>query len=161
MNNGRDCAHGRQVGKCDTCDLIDAEQRILELESQVEQLRDSEAYFKNGMAELQDYIDKMDPELLSLKAKVELLRVAATVVLNTRDEDGITTSGLFAKFDELSKALSFLPAQCLAEIRAQVVIDAIDAHKNKLLTFDYDTAIRVTDLIHYANRLRQQAKGGD
>ena len=39
MNNGRDCAHGRQVGKCDTCDLIDAEQRILELEAQVEQLR--------------------------------------------------------------------------------------------------------------------------
>lgn len=38
MNNGRDCAHGRQVGKCDTCDLIDAEQRILELEAQVEQL---------------------------------------------------------------------------------------------------------------------------
>ena len=39
MHNGRDCAHGRQVGKCDTCDLIDAEQRILELEAQVEQLR--------------------------------------------------------------------------------------------------------------------------
>lgn len=29
MNNGRDCPHGRQVGKCDTCDLIKAE---LELE---------------------------------------------------------------------------------------------------------------------------------
>ena len=41
MHNGRDCAHGRQVGKCDTCDLIDAEQRISELEAQVEQLRDS------------------------------------------------------------------------------------------------------------------------
>lgn len=25
MNNGRDCPHGRQVGKCDTCDLIAAE----------------------------------------------------------------------------------------------------------------------------------------
>lgn len=39
MNNGRDCVHGRQVGKCDTCDLIDAEQRILELEAEIEQLR--------------------------------------------------------------------------------------------------------------------------
>lgn len=29
MNNGRDCPHGRQVGKCDTCDLIRVE---LELE---------------------------------------------------------------------------------------------------------------------------------
>lgn len=25
MNNGRDCPHGRQVGKCDTCDLIKTE----------------------------------------------------------------------------------------------------------------------------------------
>ena len=32
------CVHGRQVGKCDTCELIDAEQRILELEAQVERL---------------------------------------------------------------------------------------------------------------------------
>ena len=38
MHNGRDCARGRQVSKCDTCDLIDAEQRILELEDNVELL---------------------------------------------------------------------------------------------------------------------------
>ena len=25
MNNGRDCPHGRQGGKCDTCDLITVE----------------------------------------------------------------------------------------------------------------------------------------
>lgn len=37
MNNGRDCPHGRQVGKCDTCDLITAE---LELEK-VKAERDS------------------------------------------------------------------------------------------------------------------------
>jgi len=39
MNNGRDCVHGRQVGKCDTCDLIDAEQRILELEAELATVR--------------------------------------------------------------------------------------------------------------------------
>lgn len=39
MNNGRDCAHGRQVGKCDTCDLIEAEKEIEALKSQVETLR--------------------------------------------------------------------------------------------------------------------------
>lgn len=33
MNNGRDCAHGRQVGKCDTCDLIEAEKEIESLKS--------------------------------------------------------------------------------------------------------------------------------
>lgn len=37
MNNGRDCLHGRQIGKCDTCDLITAE---LELEK-VREERDS------------------------------------------------------------------------------------------------------------------------
>ena len=47
MNNGRDCPHGRQVGKCDTCDLIEAEKRVegleqknAELAEQVEQLKD-------------------------------------------------------------------------------------------------------------------------
>ncbi len=39
MNNGRDCLHGRQVGKCDTCDLIKAEKEIEVLKTQVEQLR--------------------------------------------------------------------------------------------------------------------------
>lgn len=46
MNNGRDCLHGRQVGKCDTCDLIKAElelQRVTAerdaLAAQVKQFR--------------------------------------------------------------------------------------------------------------------------
>lgn len=41
MNNGRDCPHGRQVGKCDTCDLIEAEKEIEALKAQVEQLKDA------------------------------------------------------------------------------------------------------------------------
>jgi hypothetical protein len=32
MNNGRDCVHGRQVGKCDSCDLANAEAQISRLE---------------------------------------------------------------------------------------------------------------------------------
>jgi hypothetical protein len=35
MNNGRDCEHGSQVGKCYICDLVDAENRISELEKEV------------------------------------------------------------------------------------------------------------------------------
>lgn len=34
MNNGRDCPHGRQVGKCDTCDLIKAELELQEVEAE-------------------------------------------------------------------------------------------------------------------------------
>ena len=118
-------------------------------------------YFKNEISRLSNQVVDLLNERDQLQAQVELLRVAATVVLNARDEDGITTSGLLAKFDELSKALSFLPPQCLAEIKAMTIMDAIDTHKNKLLTFDFDTAIRVTDLIKYANQLRQAAKVGE
>ena len=32
MNNGRDCEHGSQLGKCYICDLVEAENRIAELE---------------------------------------------------------------------------------------------------------------------------------
>lgn len=47
MNNGRDCPHGRQVGKCDTCDLIVAELELQKvtaernaLAAQVEKLKE-------------------------------------------------------------------------------------------------------------------------
>ena len=41
MNN-RDCPHGSKLGKCDTCDLIVAEQRIAELMCE-KRLRDEDA----------------------------------------------------------------------------------------------------------------------
>lgn len=47
------------------------------------------------------------------------------------------------------------PQQHLAEIRAEAVIAAIDAHKNNVMTFGFDSAIKVTDLIKYAEQLRQ------
>jgi hypothetical protein len=34
----RDCPHGHQKGKCDSCDLIVAEKRVAELEAKVEAL---------------------------------------------------------------------------------------------------------------------------
>jgi hypothetical protein len=36
----RDCPHGRQWGKCDTCDLIEANKHIAALEADNERLRD-------------------------------------------------------------------------------------------------------------------------
>lgn len=38
MNNGRDCLHGRQVGKCDTCDLIVAELELQKVTAEREAL---------------------------------------------------------------------------------------------------------------------------
>ena len=133
MNNGRDCAHGRQVGKCDTCDLIDAEQRILELEAQVEQLN----------------------------ALIIKMQERATLFLQPDGEsESKFVNFIIGILDGPEQRLAqSTPAQCLAEIKAQAVIDAIDAHKNRVMTFAFDTAIRVNDLIKYANQLRQQAKG--
>lgn len=45
--------------------------------------------------------------------------------------------------------------QFAAALAAQAVLDAIDAHKNNVMTFGFDSAIRITDLIKYANKIRQ------
>ena len=37
----RDCAHGSKLGKCDTCDLIAAEEHIAELKSEIQRLREA------------------------------------------------------------------------------------------------------------------------
>lgn len=43
--------------------------------NEIEQLKAQHDYFKNGMAELQDYIDKMEPELLALRAREDNLTI--------------------------------------------------------------------------------------
>ena len=53
MNNGRDCPHGRQVGKCDTCDLIRTE---LELEK-VTAERDAALAQVVALRKVLDYAD--------------------------------------------------------------------------------------------------------
>jgi hypothetical protein len=70
-------------------------------------------------------------------------------------------AALQAECEKYAESLRAVSGQRLAEIKAMAVMDAIDAHKNNLLTFDFDTAIRVTDLIRYANQLRQAAKAGE
>lgn len=77
MNNGRDCPHGRQVGKCDTCDLIEAEKEIEALKVQVEQLREIVAAvahigvdFGFGEYELEpEYIEKSRKRLEATPAQ--------------------------------------------------------------------------------------------
>jgi hypothetical protein len=41
MNNGRDCLHGNQVGKCDTCDLHEAEHENAQLRARVGELTEA------------------------------------------------------------------------------------------------------------------------
>lgn len=38
MNNGRDCEHGRQVGKCADCEVIELEKKMKQASSQAQQI---------------------------------------------------------------------------------------------------------------------------
>lgn len=49
MNNGRDCEHGRRVGNCDSCDLVQAENRIAELEAERDALATENANLKSDI----------------------------------------------------------------------------------------------------------------
>ena len=120
--------------------------------------------------ELNDYLDNLEKENRELKAQIEQLKPLARRCLwgavNWNDHNfeplhkylrkSAADAGVFT-VDQANALLEQTPEQCFAEIKAQAVIDAIDAHKNNLMTFDFNTAIRVTDLIKYANQLRQQA----
>lgn len=43
----------------------------------LKQLQEQHDYFKNGMAELQDYIDKMDPKIKQLQQELEQMKLLA------------------------------------------------------------------------------------
>lgn len=64
INNGRDCQHGRQVGKCETCDLIEAEQEISKLEAKISELQ-------NGV--LAQSIADLTRKNLGLQVRVDVL----------------------------------------------------------------------------------------
>jgi len=67
MNNGRDCEHGRQVGKCDTCDLIEAEKRIDELEQENAALQAQVEVLKNELTLSTDQNDLLLDEFIRVK----------------------------------------------------------------------------------------------
>ncbi|MFM7810845.1 MAG: hypothetical protein ACKO7M_03685, partial [Acinetobacter junii] len=114
-------------------------------------------YFKNEISRLSSQVVDLLYERDQLQAQIEVLRSAALNAISVMP-------GGQAKAD-LRDAYDATPDQCLAfhdaEIKAQAVIDAIDAHKNRVMTFGFDTAIRVNDLIKYANQLRQRVKAGE
>lgn len=52
MNNGRDCPHGRQVGKCDTCDLIKTELELQQVTADRDALSLALSSYEKTMREL-------------------------------------------------------------------------------------------------------------
>lgn len=118
----------------------------------------ADAVIIGGKVYTKDLIAELEREKAELMAQVELLKRAIESISKDCQEcifDDET--GLFIGLDVLCDAEDLAeqtPNQCLNQIKAEAVIEAINAHKNNVLTFDFDTAIRVTDLIQYANKLR-------
>lgn len=140
--------------------------------------KDDEGYYEetttqmawNAWVEQSDRIAELEREKAELVAWVEALKPLARRCLwgaiswNDHNfeplhkycRESAKEAGIFTV--DQANALLESPTQCLNQIKAEAVIEAIDAHKNNVLTFEFNTVIRTTDLIKYANQLRQQAK---
>jgi hypothetical protein len=99
----------------------------------------------------------MKPTYEELQANVIQLRIAATIVLNARDEDGITPSGLLNKFDELSCALSKMPAESLREVVKNAFIAGVN-YADEIHFMDAPSCVRL-GAENYAIKLLLNTRG--
>lgn len=132
MNNGRDCAHGRQIGKCDTCDLIEAEKEIEALKAQLK---------------------KSTHTNYSLMTMIN--RYAAEITRCQRKEG-------WNDNHPLVEVNTMTPAQCLAEIKAQAVEEILSHFDNKFRANEKLTVKNVCWMLNeHLKQLRQQAAKGE
>jgi len=133
VNNGRDCPHGRQVGKCDTCDLIKAE---LELEKVTAER------------------DALVVQMLNL-SKLHSDLTNGDMVLDDGEHSGylITSEQLEDMEHYLSEPILCLAAHD-AEVAAKAVEDALDACRH---TFNYGE-VPVSEITDYIDQLRTKTK---
>lgn len=68
MNNGRDCKHGRQVGKCDSCELELAEKQITELEAERDALAAQVHAIKSAWVAIGNWPDTVEDKKLIANA---------------------------------------------------------------------------------------------
>ncbi len=68
----RDCPHGHKLGKCDTCELIEAEQRIAELKTENDRLR-----LMLDTAKIVEREHMKDAEIAALRERIALLEKVA------------------------------------------------------------------------------------
>ncbi len=129
-----------------------------------EELLSQRDYFKNGMAELQDIIDKMQPEHDGLAAQVEVLR---NHLGNARQTVGFLSHHLRGKLsdtalielagraDYWAGVLKDSPATCLAQVKADAgragFIEAAQIYSDWVTEGDY-----LPSADKYAERIRQE-----
>ena len=128
------------------------ELKELPTQEEVDELKAQVEYFKNGMAELQDYIDKNEPVVNELSATVQLQRTALDSVLNRCDISNIPKSERLWLFSLTDPE----PAQCLAEVRAQAYRDG---YSSGWQDCSYGNGYRQNEQsMVYAKSIRQQSQ---
>lgn len=104
--------------------------------------------------------DNLQEDNRRLRAQVEQLRDAGNDVYAELQQWALQSNHkeTDAVFKAWRKARESTPAQCLAEIKARAVEDAVEATTSN----KYSLPLRdACDLYEYANQLRQQAKAGE
>ena len=130
--------------------IADLTRDVSTLNVQLKNMTDERDYFKNGMAELQDYIDKIEPENVELKVQVEQLRLAALNAISFM-------AGGEAKA-KLRDAYDATPAQCLAEHDREVAARAAKAGFVAGFTYCYEQDCEplagLAESANYANKIK-------
>jgi len=91
----RDCIHGNQKGKCDTCDVILAEQTIATLEQRI--------------AELEAWKEADNRHIYGQRARIDELEAAHTCIAeywNFDNNEAAMTDALYAMINIAQEALA-------------------------------------------------------
>lgn len=111
---------------------------------------DNEDYFNEDYrTKAADLIWQQQARIDELAATVERLKCASMQMLSIDEVDDKEDAATI--HSNLNDVLITTPKTNLNHVKREAIIDAINEHKSNLLTFDFDTAIRVNDLIRYAN----------
>lgn len=134
MNNGRDCPHGRQFGKCDTCDLITAE---LELEK-VKTERSALAAQVEALLDCLCSIQQQCIGEITMSYQLDAESIGRQIYRAT----GMTEPYLRERLK--------VPSDHLRELRAEAVIDAVFSHEVKYGNSQFGRHLR-----EYADSIRR------
>ena len=83
MTNKRDCEHGSQIGKCDTCDLFEAYNEIESLRTQLAKANEQLQSVCNHNATQQPEITRLRAELAKANERVKELTKENLSIVNS------------------------------------------------------------------------------
>lgn len=128
--NERDCEHGRQRGKCDSCDLVKAEQRIAELEKDRDELEVKIIAAEGKRNELAATVNRLRDLLTSAFEQSEEVEEVLREVGGRNHHLMADQIEDWAK--EAEKALGQTDGQTLNAVKREVALDLINAGRLKL-----------------------------